>query len=626
VKSLFLSYIALASMTLSLLGNSPLENAIQPRGMGGFWIYDHVVYSEGGNRKAPGFTREDVIASAVVEGKTCYLVRLTIDWRSDNLRTLGIPLGEDDFDYFWEYYDETGSYNYAPDDDPNIPPESLEDFELTLTYPTKVGHTEEYLNEKWIVVALEEEITVPAGVFKCVVYEALYHMVPDEEPVSKTTFYMKPGVGAIRVEVYDRVDTEWQLFMQNNLREYSLTGKVSAAETSGPKSEAISPSMKANEYLSSGTFEEGIAFFNSQLSSEDATPSDRFSLAAMQFFKAVEGLAQDLHRFGLGNKSGILRQLPFIRMPVPENAEPEMATYTGIQAMLSRFQTGLKAVNLTLSELSADPFLVPIDINTVRMDLNGDGELGDDDYFHLIYARYIGGLSGPAGEDQAFPIVFDTGDGFWLKGYSHLLLAITDLQLAHDWERLFDLFAGYIFPGAGRPLPQMKRELNATGGPASMVEMSTLMYLMSFKVNEPQRLASAHKHLLALIECSRASMALYAAETDNEREWIPNTKQDSVTGARLDEDRVYAWYAFLDELESILTGDLLIPHWRIEEGHGINLKKVFMEPSQLDVILWVHGVGVLPYVEEGKTSEADTWAYIWDGFDGMFPAFAIWIN
>jgi len=599
-----------------------------PRQPGGYWIYDNIFQSEEGSRKAEGFSREDVVATKEVEGKSCFLVKLTIDWRSDRLRAIGVPLGEDDVDYFWEYNDEKGSHNYSPEGDPFTPPETLDAFQLTLPYPVEVGHSMDHLNEKWSVVAVDKKVSVPAGDFDCVVYESVYHMAPGEEPVSKTTFYMKPGVGAVRIELYEKADTGWNMYMQNNLREYAIGRERAEPEVDKPdKAETqAEPNTDLNAYLSTGSFEAGIAHFKSRLASEEILPSDRFSLAALQVLRAIEGLAQDLTRFGLGNKSGFLRQLPFIRMPVPENPEPEVATYAGIQSMLARFQRGIGEANTTLTGLTATPFRVPIDINAVRIDYNGDGELGDSDYFHLIYARYFGGQPGAASADQPFVIQFDTGDGFWLKGYSHLLMALTDLQLGHDWEELYDLFAGYVFPGAGDAFPHLKRSLRPTGGSASLVEGSAFMHLMRFPVIDPKRVSTAHEHLLEVIECSRASMALYAAETDNEREWIPNSEQDSVTGAEMTEDRNFAWNAFLNEMESMLEGELLVPHWRIEEGYGINLKRVFLEPSTLDVVLWAHGVGMLPYVEAGKTSEADTWRYVMDGFDGMFPAFAVWIN
>lgn len=49
----------------------------------------------------------------------------------------------------------------------------------------------------------------------------------------------------------------------------------------------------------------------------------------------------------------------------------------------------------------------------------------------------------------------------------------------------------------------------------------------------------------------------------------------------------------------ILEGKKLIPQWRLNDGRGINLKKVFAEPRALDFILWAHGALAIPYLEKG---------------------------
>ena len=62
----------------------------------------------------------------------------------------------------------------------------------------------------------------------------------------------------------------------------------------------------------------------------------------------------------------------------------------------------------------------------------------------------------------------------------------------------------------------------------------------------------------------------------------------------------------LAEAEAVLKGDLLIPHWRLGEGVGINLAKFMQNPPEIDIIAIIQGEGVLPYVEEGTRVSGDS--------------------
>jgi hypothetical protein len=55
----------------------------------------------------------------------------------------------------------------------------------------------------------------------------------------------------------------------------------------------------------------------------------------------------------------------------------------------------------------------------------------------------------------------------------------------------------------------------------------------------------------------------------------------------------------LAEAEAVLKGDLLIPHWRLGDGAGINLAKAMQNPPEIDIIAIIQGEGVLPFLEEG---------------------------
>ena len=83
-----------------------------------------------------------------------------------------------------------------------------------------------------------------------------------------------------------------------------------------------------------------------------------------------------------------------------------------------------------------------------------------------------------------------------------------------------------------------------------------------------------------------------------------------------------------EELESplVLDGKKLIPFWRRGSSQGVNLSKVFAEPKDFDLVLWVQGSGALPYLEDGEITSPETWAEFQRVFGGRFIGFAVWIN
>jgi hypothetical protein len=91
-------------------------------------------------------------------------------------------------------------------------------------------------------------------------------------------------------------------------------------------------------------------------------------------------------------------------------------------------------------------------------------------------------------------------------------------------------------------------------------------------------------------------------------------------------EMIQGWFAFLDEMEEILAEKKLLPFWREAGGRGINLRRVFTEPSALDLILWIQGTGAAPYLENGTITSPDFWETTNRIFRGQFLGFAIWFN
>ena len=58
---------------------------------------------------------------------------------------------------------------------------------------------------------------------------------------------------------------------------------------------------------------------------------------------------------------------------------------------------------------------------------------------------------------------------------------------------------------------------------------------------------------------------------------------------------IAGWQDFLNEADSLLRGKKLTPHWRFNSRRGINLRRVFDEPRDFDLVLWVHGAATAPF-------------------------------
>lgn len=212
-----------SSIVLPAKATVALSDSIQPRNEGAFWIYTSV-YFEDGKSVSNGTSKEEIVKIKDLQGRTCYQVKLTMDWRSLFDRLAGAKLTEGDYDYFWEYLDEQGSYNFSDwDGDRPLDPATLEDFELTLPYPVKTGAKYQAEGSVWEVLDAAKKLKVSAGTFSCVVYQSLYapEGSADEDKI-RDRYYMSKGVGLVRYEMDVFIDGKWVLDIRDDLVKYDL--------------------------------------------------------------------------------------------------------------------------------------------------------------------------------------------------------------------------------------------------------------------------------------------------------------------------------------------------------------------------------------------------------------------
>jgi hypothetical protein len=214
VLSLLFAYTASAEIAL--------EDSIQPRKADSRWDYSSY-YFEGAQMIAAGTGRESVVEVREIDGVKVYRIEFVVDWRGFFDRLAGVPLDPEDYSYYWEYFNEDGSYNFSEDFEDPQPPKSLSDFSLTLPYPVEKGHQYVADETDWEVVALDREVTVPAGTFEAVVYEMTNSYSDDPLDKDRQRYFMVPGVGLIRWEM-DVLDEQgnWVLDSRDDLFSFSL--------------------------------------------------------------------------------------------------------------------------------------------------------------------------------------------------------------------------------------------------------------------------------------------------------------------------------------------------------------------------------------------------------------------
>ena len=226
--------------------------------------------------------------------------------------------------------------------------------------------------------------------------------------------------------------------------------------------------------------------------------------------------------------------IPFARLPVPPIRKPEPIAYDDLRAMFKKFIADLATAEATLALVKDDAVSLPIHFGLVRLDINGDGKATEDETLWKLYARLNAQVERDKidGTDAAgFRIAFDRGDVAWLRGYCHLLMAFVRSLSGARREVAVRTHRSPVLRQAedAVPVPEdtIRRRMNDFDV-ALIGDIAAFVHLLHFPVKEPARMVSALKHLEAMIALSRESWKSYLAETDDDHEWIPNPKQNTV--------------------------------------------------------------------------------------------------
>ncbi len=386
-----------------------------------------------------------------------------------------------------------------------------------------------------------------------------------------------------------------------------------------------------------GTLTEGQKSLEAAVAGRPATGDAqadrrRYALGIVQFLRAAEKLGQSWRHYGL-YADRLTSEMPFLRLPVGEADPATVApvSYEEFRAVLVAFLADLKTADDAFAALPDDPGKVALRPGLVRIDYAGDGKPADTETAWKTYRRLNRTGEITEQDAEAFLIKFDAGDVPWFRGYCHLLSALTETLLAYDESSLFDHTAHLFFKHPKVPFPFLlptngQSAMNLDLAPIS--DLVAFVHLLNFPVREPARLSAALDHLAQVPRFSRESWRRILAETDDDHEWIPNPHQTgALPDAGVTQERVDAWLKMLDEADAILAGRKLIPFWRVGSGKtGLNLRRVFTEPANFDLVLWIQGTAAAPYLENGTLTDREVWAGFNRAFSGEALGFSLYFN
>jgi hypothetical protein len=191
------------------------------------------------------------------------------------------------------------------------------------------------------------------------------------------------------------------------------------------------------------------------------------------------------------------------------------------------FAAALARVDADLAIAAADPELaLELCLGCWTHDWNGSGEIDDGDrrLFQIELDR--AGAELPADDPRRNPTFrFDAGDVVWARAMVAFQRAVVELILAYRWDQLDRLMT----PGEA---------------PRIVLELA-----------DPGRVRRARELIRAGLAHSDRSRELYLAETDDDREWVPNPRQtDHAVPLELDAAMYDAWAAITRDLRALVDG------------------------------------------------------------------------
>lgn len=383
---------------------------------------------------------------------------------------------------------------------------------------------------------------------------------------------------------------------------------------------------RADTALSDRVAAEGLRATEAALAAlPTPSPSDRFALGGVRFLAGIERALQLRYRVGLSEGMAVASGLPVLRLPIGENPAPKPFQPAMIDDLFRGVGSDMAGAIEALAGIrDTDEAAVEIDTADLWFDIDGDGARAPGEGVMEVAGWALSGGFGM--EVPSTTIRFDTADGAWLSAYAHLLSAVSDAILAVGPSEAIGrvLEARTSFEALGLPPPQYDFLF---GNDMAQTADLVAMFVMAVEGQpDPERTRALRDHLLATVQDNRRFWTLVAREGDNDREWIPNKRQQSATGLPFPPDTGARWLAVLSDAEAVLRGDLLIPFWRVGPGAGLDLNAFLENPPELDVAGMIQGSTFAPYLKAGRLADGRNLMIFEQLVQGDSALYAVMLN
>ena len=182
---------------------------------------------------------------------------------------------------------------------------------------------------------------------------------------------------------------------------------------------------------------------------------------------------------------------------------------------------------------------------------------------------------------------FDHGDVLWASAFISFQRAAVDLIRAFDWSQMGYMFRGGIFGSRGETPERMR-----------------------FELTSPELVASARRLILEGLDLSDAAREAYQKETDDDREWLPNPRQENHPLPLPVDTALYdTWESVVDDVRRIVHGEeglsvaelaqLGDHQWKNPPRGFLDIGKMLSEPR--DIVLEIKTLDEIDDHSDEKT-------------------------
>lgn len=405
----------------------------------------------------------------------------------------------------------------------------------------------------------------------------------------------------------------------------------------------------ARQHLYAGTPAAGIKVLTPLADAGDAEA--RFGIGLLLFASALQDFTGTLLGYGMITPNPAHFEPLGTRR---DGIEPAALSYAALREVLQAFASDLdtaRDVLVQAADMGGD-WVVPVDLARVRLDLDGDGAGSEAESLAALGAALAGevragpiplevpniipdvaperprGVAGGALGQPVAGIGFDRADGYWLAGYTQVVASQVDFLLAHDFEDTFNAVGHRLFNSPALPMSPFAEGASLFMDPstdAAIADLIAAIHTISWPVIEPERLAGIADRLHAITSLSRRNWQAVLAETDDVMELVPSPRQTALDpDARVTDEMVVVWHETLDIVDRIIDGELLLPHWRFQQG--VDLKAFLTGATRTDMVMLLSGLDMLPFLAEGPKADAEAFAGANRVFGNDIWSYVFWFN